>query len=291
VELDSLPLPQESLCFLILGQRVRVRFSDPEVRQFLIVNFGAMATPNDDVAPDLQYWIERSGTQPSFSLIRHERETCEGADPDDLLFLLEKDITVELQKRRPDLFFLHSAAIEWQGNACLLAAESGSGKSITAWALLHHGFRYLSDELSPIDLDSMRVFPYPHALCLKQEPPPAYALPANVIRLGRRIHIPTEALPSTAISGPRPLGAVFLVTHRPDLGAPELRAIGRSEASARLYVTALNALAHTSHGLDAVVRISEHVPCFAVSSAELSATCALIGSTVDHVIGRRVETS
>jgi hypothetical protein len=33
-----------------------------------------------------------------------------------------------------------------------------------------------------------------------------------------------------------------------------------------------------------VVRISKHVPCFALSSAELSATCALIRSTVEQTI-------
>ena len=206
MDLDRLPLPEQSLSFLILGQRVRVGCSDPALSQLLNVNFGAMAAPNDDVAPDLQYWIVRNDTPASFSLLRDGRETCEEAEPGDVLFLLEKDITVELQKKRSDLFFLHSAAIDWQGNACLLAAESGSGKSTTAWALLHHAFRYLSDELSPIDLDSMRVFPYPHALCLKQEPPPAYALPANAIRLGRRIHIPTEAAARCRHLGAAPAG-------------------------------------------------------------------------------------
>ena len=289
MDLSHPPLPEHSLSFLIVGQRIRVGCSDPALRQLLKVNFGAMAAPNDDLAPDLQYSIVRSDTPSKFSLVRRGCEPCEGAEPADVLFLLEKDITIELQKRRSDLFFLHSAAIDWQGNACLLAAESGSGKSTTAWALLHHAFRYLSDELSPIDLDSMHVSPYPHALCLKQEPASAYALPANAIRLGRRIHIPTEALPGPAILEPRPLGAVFLLTHRPDRGAPELRAIGRAEASARLYVTALNALAHPRQGLDAVVRISEQVPCFAVSSADLAATCALIGSTVERVTGSRAE--
>jgi hypothetical protein len=289
MDLDHPPLPEQSLSFLILGQRVRVGCSDPELRGILTVNFGAMATPNDDVAPDLQYWIVRGDTSSTYSLVRDGRESCEDAEPADILFLLEKDITVEVQKRRSDLFFLHSAAIDWRGNACLLAAESGSGKSTTAWALLHHAFRYLSDELSPLDLDSMCVFPYPHALCLKQEPPPAYALPATAIHSGHRIHIPAEALPGAAVLEPLRLGAVFLLTHRPDRGTPELRAIGRAEASARLYVTALNALAHPSRGLDAVVRISERVPCFAVSSADLAATCALIGSTVEQVIGSRAK--
>ena len=198
-----------------------------------------------------------------------------------MLFLLEKDLTVELQKKRPDLYFLHSAAIEWRGKAYLLAAEAGSGKSTTTWALLHHGLRYLSDELSPIDLDTMQVFPYPHALCLKQ-PPPDYPLPAGTIDLGRTLHVPVRLLPSAAIIKPLPLGAVFLVKYFPDLGAPDLRAISSAEASARLYLTALNALSHPNRGLDAVVRIAEQVPCFAIHSADLPGTCDLIRSALPH---------
>ena len=168
----------------------------------------------------------------------------------------------------------------------LLAAESGSGKSTTTWGMLHHGFRYLSDELSPVDLATMSVFPYPHALCLKQDRLRPYALPPGALRLGRTIHVPVDTLPAPTASGPRALGGVFLVTHRPDMAAPEMRSIGPAEASARLYVTALNALAHPNQGLQAAVRIAQHVPCFALSSSDLSATCALICSTVERTSPR-----
>ena len=47
---------------------------------------------------------------------------------------------------------------------------------------------------------------------------------------------------------------MFLLKHCPDHDAPSLRAIGPTEASARLYVNSLNALAHPNHGLDAVAR-------------------------------------
>lgn len=77
---------------------------------------------------------------------------------------------------------------------------------------------------------------------------------------------------------------MFLLKYCPDLHAPDLRAIGPAEASARLYVNALNALAHPNHGLDAVARIAEQVPCFAVSSAELHATCGLIRSAVEQAV-------
>jgi hypothetical protein len=77
---------------------------------------------------------------------------------------------------------------------------------------------------------------------------------------------------------------VFLLKYSPGPDAPNLHAIGPAEASARLYVNALNALAHPNHGLDAVARIAEHVPCFALSSAELGATCALVHSAIEQAI-------
>ncbi len=286
---DHVPPSEHSLSFLILGQRVRVDCADSALRELLAVNYGAMAAADENVAPDLHYRITGGVASPSFSLQRLGEAALNGADPGDLLFLLEEDITIALQRKRADLFFLHSAALAWQGKVCLFAAESGGGKSTTTWGLLHHDFSYLSDELSPIDLESMRVLPYPRALCLKQNPPSAYGLPRNAVHLGSTIRIPVGALPHTEVFGPTPLAVVFLVTHRPDLSAPNVRAIGPAEASARLYVTALNALAHSNHGLDAVVRISEHVPCFALSSAGLSATCALIRLTVEQAVTGRFD--
>jgi len=130
----------------------------------------------------------------------------------------------------------------------------------------------------------MRVSPYPHALCLKRHPPQNYPLPKEAIELGRTIHVPAQSLPSATISESLPLAAVFLVKYRRELNAPEIRRISPAEASARLYVNTLNALAHSNRGLDAVVQIAEHVPCFTVSSAELRATAMMIRSTVEQLL-------
>jgi len=245
-----------------------------------------MSAPIDGALPDLHYRVTK-GTRPgTISLACQGQAVHQNADRGDLLFLLEKDITVELQRRRADLFFLHAAAVEWRGIALLLVAESGSGKSITTWGLLHHAFRYLSDELSPVDLNALRVLPYPHALCLKRDPPKPYALPSSTMRLGRTMHVPVDALPGTTVLTPRVLGGLVFVTYRPDIRAPEMRSIGSAEASARLYVGALNALAHSNKGLQAVVRIAERLPCFALSSSDLSQTCALMCSTVRRIFPR-----
>jgi hypothetical protein len=148
------------------------------------------------------------------------------------------------------------------------------------WALLHHGFRYMSDELAPIDFESMRVLPYPQAVHLKRPPPAPYAISTGAAPPARTMRVPVSGLPVDAAPEPHPFGVVFLLERRPELSAPTARKLGASEAAARLYVNTLNALAHPNWGLDAVVRIAEHAPCFAVASADLAATCSLIAATV-----------
>lgn len=266
---------------LILGLHVRFTCTDPLLHDVLIAAFGAMVSRAPEAAVDLEYSVHGSGLDAPFSIVRRGCAAMEGCGPSDFLYLLEKDLTIELQKRRAGLFFLHAAALDWQGEVCLLAGDSGRGKSTTTWGLLHRGFAYLSDELSPIDLDSLEVSTYPHALCLKQ-PPPAYPLPPEALHLGRTIHVPAWALPAETVTGSRPLGAVFVLEYRRELAEPRLFPLTPAEASARLYATALNALSHANHGLEAVVKIAEAVPCFAVWTADLPATCALIRDAAER---------
>ncbi len=94
--------------------------------------------------------------------------------------------------------------------------------------------------------------------------------------------MPTGTMPRTANLQPRPLAALFLLKYSPGLRDPTLRAMEAAEASANLYVNALNALAHSNRGLDAVVRIAEGVPCFAVGATDLPLMCALIRTAVER---------
>ena len=201
-------------------------------------------------------------------------------DTGEFLYELEHYLVRELQKRRTDLYFLHAAALETAGNAHLIIAESGGGKSTAAWGLLHHGFGYLSDELAPIDLRCIEVHAYPHALCLKQAPPLPYRLPADTVRTARTLHVPVPYLPRVAAQDAYPLGSLWFLRYRPELPGPMVRSITPGEASARLYANALNQLAHPNAGLDAAVRIAEAVPSFWLDSAGLDSTCELIRSTL-----------
>src|SRR5438445_8082576 len=152
------------LCFTVLGRSVRVDCADSALRAVLAANYAAMAELKVDVRFDVHYHVGRSGQSPGFVLSCPGESAQIADDAGDLLFLLEKDFVVALQRKRPDLLFLHSAALDWRGKACLLAGESGAGKSNTARALLRHDVRYLSDEFSPSDVDTLHVPASPHRL-------------------------------------------------------------------------------------------------------------------------------
>lgn len=262
----------------MLGQHVRIECEDARLEAIVRANFGAMLAAEGEQPPDLDYLLCAHPGPASFTLRRAGAPVESAHQAADLLFLLEKDLVVALQRRRADLLFLHAAALVHGGRAYVLAGDSGHGKSTTAWGLLHHGFGYLSDELAPIDLATLEVLAYPHALCLKRAPPPEYPLPAQgVLDLQATLHVSAQSLPQlAAVQARSPLEAVLFVRYRKDATTPVLRELGRAETGARLYVASLNALAHHQRGMDAVARIAAKVTGFTLDSAGLGDTCNLL---------------
>lgn len=222
-------------------------------------------------SPSLKYSLEMD----SDSTIQIKRVgESQGLYTDDVsefIFLLEKDMTIELQKLRSDLFFLHSAALNYQGAGILLVAPSGSGKSTTAWAMINSGFDYLSDELAPIDLNSMAIAPYPHALNLKADPP-VFKLPEETLYTRHTIHVPIkEPSKNTAT----PLRAIFYLEFNNKISEPEITPISKAEATACLYANSLNILAHGENdsGLNVAIKVARHAKNYKLKSNDLEKTC------------------
>ena len=268
--------------FRFLDVPICVECDDDDVVTIVRAKFGAFSTTATR-AEAACYLIQRKG--PGWLLLRDGQSAVETDDPAELLFCLEKDLCILLQRRRPDLLFLHAAALERNGKVFLLAGDSGHGKSTTAWGLLHYGFKYLSDELSPIELHSLSVLPYPQALCLKTAPPDTFPFPEDaVLDLGSTLQVPVVALPTGMTATPCRLAAVFFVRYDAALTHPRIRALGHAEAAARAYVAALNLLAHPARGIDAVIRLVSQVPCLSLQASELVATCEAVMDLADGMV-------
>ena len=241
-----------------------IRTRDAETASLVEAAFGGMSRASAAAGtPDREFEITRTSSGYQVSNGATGESTL--PDPDTLLFHIDKDITIWLQLERRDLFFIHAAAIARGSQVIVLTAPSGTGKSTFVLSLIDKGLDYLSDELAPVDLATLAVEPYPHALCLKSPPPAPYTLPSNTLRCGRRYHVP--------IPGPvdrvRTLAGLVFV-RRDDERFEELRPITAGSAAARLMANALNPLAHPGDGLDAAVTLVQEVPCFELDIHDLA---------------------
>ena len=228
----------------------------------------------------LNYDVLAGQAPGSWVIRRNGQPFAVSLDDADLVWMLDGDMAVELQRRRNDLYFVHAAVLEWRGRAFMVVGKSGAGKSVTAWAMVHEGFGYLSDEMAPVDLEPALVHPYPRALCFKDETgwPP---VPAAAARTERSIHVPTSELPTRVWRQPLRLSGVFFLGDEPRPAKPSLRAISPGETAARTYRHVLNALAHPASGLDAATRLARACPGFVVGAADLRATAALLRQAAD----------
>jgi hypothetical protein len=275
------------LSLTVFGCHVTVQCEDAETRALLLANYGHLQSPL--YLEDLRYTVGRFTSHqgaPRFILVRSGQAPLLTSDTGEFLFLFEKDMTIALQHLRPDLYFVHAGVLAVRDRAFLLVGPSGSGKSTTTWALLRHGCRYLSDELAAIDLRTRAVLPYPHAICLKNEPPPAYPRPEQTLCTSHTLHIPAAYLPSGVPRESVPLVAAFFLQDRREEFHPAIRPISHAAATAHLLATALNPLAHPGAGLDGAITLMSGVASFMLFAGDLTATCTLILEAVDRVWSR-----
>jgi len=99
--------------------------------------------------------------------------TCDGRMPfkplpaEQAFPMLEWGLNWVISSHAHDHLVLHGAVLERGGRALILAADPGSGKSTLCAALVHAGWRLLSDELALIELASGRVQPVARPISLK----------------------------------------------------------------------------------------------------------------------------
>jgi hypothetical protein len=272
------------LSLTVFDCHVTVQCEDTDTHALLLANYGSLQSPL--YPEDVCYVVGRSRDQkgaPTFYIARSGQNPLMAADVEEFLFLFEKDMTVALQHVRRDLYFVHAGVLTFRQRAFMLVGPSGSGKSTTTWALLHHGCRYLSDELGAIDLRTRHVLPYPHAVCLKQAPPPAYPLPDETLCTAHTLHIPAVTLPGGVSRDAAPLVAAFFLQGRREAPHPTVRPLSQAAATARLLANTLNPLAHPEAGLDGAMTLMAGAVPFELFSADLTATCALIIEALGRV--------
>ena len=270
------PASKRLLGLRVLSRGIRVCCGDSATQRLVLAAYGEMLGDAGDVA--LDYAVGRDRAAEGYYITRQGQRALVARDDGTFLAAFDRDISVELQKLRRDLYFVHAAVLIRRA-AVMLVAKPGGGKSTLTWAMLHHGFGFLSDELAPVDLDTLQVHPYPRRLALKRKPPDSYPLPRRTVVTSRSLHV--QDVPGRVGKAPAQLEAVVFVHYNAGASRPAIRRLTTAEAGAHLYANVLNALAHASDGLDGAVRITSACPCYELVSADLPATASLLAETLE----------
>lgn len=251
----------------LLGHEFRIRCECERALALVKRNFSAaLSSPSDQAAACYQINAHAEG----WALVLGTQRVI-AADAADLLYLIERQLVLDLQAARADLLFVHAAVLGDENGAILLVAPSGTGKSTTALALAERGLRYLSDELAPVDVERGVVHPYPHALCLKTALPARYR--GKGFATGPTAHIGAEYLNLANL--PLPLHTLFFLM-RGDEPGPWLHAISQAQAAAHLFPEVLNGLAHPAYGLDAALRMSAQPAAWLLHLGDVDASADAI---------------
>jgi len=260
---------------------ISVKLNCFDLSEMIKLVYGAMITSHADNT-QLSYVINKNKTSNEISILREGGPEYITSDIGEFIFLFEKDMTIELQKLRSDLLFIHSAVLEYKGQGLLLVAPSGTGKSTTSWAMLNSGFNYLSDELAPINIENMQVEAYPHALCLKAVPP-LFDLPDSCLHTPSTIHVAVNTMPNQAKLNSVKLNYIFYLEFDAQITNPIITPVTTAQASAQLFANSLNILAHDKgeSGLEAAIEVAKKVENYSLKSNHLDKTCLFIKRLLD----------
>ena len=102
-----------------------------------------------------------------YGILGNGQRLFDGIRANEVLPYLEWGISHCVIAAYPQYIQLHAGTLALDGKGVLLAGQSGCGKSTLTAALAARGWQYLSDEFALIDPDTLRLHPFPRALCIK----------------------------------------------------------------------------------------------------------------------------
>jgi HprK-related kinase A len=201
----------------------------------------------------------------------------------ELLPNLEWGINQRVMDTRGEFLQLHAATLVRHGRGVVLAGASGAGKSTLAAALLARGWQYLCDEFALIDPATLRVHPYPKALCVKAG---AFEIVEREgIRLTPRVFIkswkggvrylrPTDVRPD-AVGAASPVRHILFPNHHGH-ARPRAMPVSPGQAVFRLAGETLNQSEHPARGIPVLAALAREATCHVIDTGELDQTCSLI---------------
>jgi hypothetical protein len=261
----------------LAGLPIRIAASGDVLQRVIEVNFVHLSTDTESL-PVLSYHVSQQGE--CYTVQSGDTILYQGPDLADVVFYLEKDLIIATQLKSKDILFFHAAALTCKDRTVMIVGESGAGKSSVTWGLLQHGFKYLSDEMVPVE-PGLRIHSFPRAVNLKSELAAPYGFPADAVDLGRFCMAPVAA-DKLETNNPAQVDYVLFVKFNRDTATPSLTAISKADAFLLLFKNLLNAKAFEDYGMSGITNLLQDAHCYQLTSVtDMRATVGVIQQLLD----------
>jgi hypothetical protein len=218
---------------------------------------------------------------PLYTLYDHDLIIQVTPDRSGVLECLEWMVLRKLLHHREHFLQLHAAGAVRNGHGLLLCGPSGSGKSTLALALLLGGWKCLSDEITLIEPECGRAWPFPRSFHLKEETLRMFPMltpfdieKGFVDRSGKRRFDPS-VIKRDWVSHPASPTWLIFPTYRPD-GPEGLTPLGETGALSMLIDQTINLETYGAKGLDILLRLIRGCSCYSLQMRDLHSGCALL---------------
>lgn len=197
---------------------------------------------------------------------------------------LEMGMNLQLAAGMHRFLLLHAAAVARDGEALVMTGDSGAGKSTLAAILGYRGWRFLGDEFALLGPADGCFHPFPRPTSLKNASIDLLRDVAPSDRFGPRFegtikgtiqHLLPPADAIAAMDEPARPRLVVMPTYAVGV-EPQSRRLNRSETFVRLSQASTNYRALGEAGFDALWKLVDTTPAYAITYGSTAAAEALI---------------
>lgn len=271
---------------------IDVRSDLPEVIDDLAVLYRGCKGAAPDGTDAIRIEVKRTGhrlqARRRYAVLGDGEAFGEDVGRREVLPYLEWTVNWRLMARCTDHLLVHAASMARNGQGVVFAGQSGAGKSTLVAGLLARGWKYLCDEFAMIDTDTLRLLPFPKAVCVKAG---AFDL---IERLNLRLccdrhyvkvlkgpvgYISLSDLPPGAVAGSCPVRHVVFPRYT---GHPQVRVRPVTDARAAFMLTShtLNRGVLGERAALTASRIARDAQCVMLESGDIGEACDLVEALV-----------
>ncbi|GEM_PF-1397432 len=262
------------VCLRFLDYDVTVVSSIESVLQRVAFGFRRMLRAD---IPDSSFELEIREEHGRYELLRNGELLASYSDLFEAKTVLRHEINRAFIYAYPEFLWMHAGAVAGKDRAALFVGISGRGKSTLITTLCQQGFRYLSDDIIPLDPATGKAIPYPMTPIVRenigQELPPERVeeIPRTLVELPE----------STYCREPVSVGSVILPAYSTKCQA-RILPFSPGTTTLDLVKQCINARVHGASAVTFMAELTASVPVLPIEYSDAQSAANLVSRVLNE---------